>query len=46
MVYGFSGIFGLTVGGILADRLHAKRVDGETNRGVGQFYLSMSPVSA
>src|SRR5437764_7764005 len=27
-VYGFSGIFGLTVGGILADRLHAKRVDG------------------
>jgi MFS family permease len=28
VVYGFSGIFGLTVGGILADRLHAKRVDG------------------
>jgi predicted MFS family arabinose efflux permease len=27
-VYGFSGIVGLTVGGILADRLHAKRVDG------------------
>ncbi|HEY7292207.1 MAG TPA: MFS transporter [Vicinamibacterales bacterium] len=27
-VYGFSGIFGLTVGGVLADRLHAKRVDG------------------
>jgi MFS family permease len=27
-VYGFSGVFGLTVGGILADRLHAKRVDG------------------
>jgi len=28
VVYGFSGIFGLTVGGILADRLHATRVDG------------------
>ena len=27
-VYGFSGIFGLTVGGWLADRLYAKRVDG------------------
>ena len=27
-VYGFSGIFGLTAGGVLADRLHAKRVDG------------------
>ena len=27
-VYGFSGIFGLTVGGALADRLYAKRVDG------------------
>jgi MFS family permease len=28
VVYGFSGIFGLTMGGILADRLHVKRVDG------------------
>jgi predicted MFS family arabinose efflux permease len=27
-VYGFSGILGLTVGGILADRLHSQRVDG------------------
>jgi MFS family permease len=27
-VYGFSGVFGLTVGGILADRLHRTRVDG------------------
>ena len=27
-VYGFSGIVGLTLGGILADRLHARRVDG------------------
>lgn len=27
-VYGFSGVFGLTVGGILADRLHSRRVDG------------------
>src|SRR6058998_2804541 len=27
-VYGFSGVFGLTVGGALADRLYAKRVDG------------------
>jgi predicted MFS family arabinose efflux permease len=28
IVYGFSGIIGLTLGGILADRLHARRVDG------------------
>ena len=28
VVYGFSGIAGLTIGGILADRLHVKRVDG------------------
>jgi predicted MFS family arabinose efflux permease len=27
-VYGFSGVVGLTLGGILADRLRAKRVDG------------------
>ncbi len=27
-VYGFSGVVGLTVGGVLADRLHARRVDG------------------
>src|SRR5262249_42899003 len=27
-VYGFPGIVGLTLGGILADRLHARRVDG------------------
>jgi MFS family permease len=28
IAYGFSGIFGLIVGGMLADRLSAKRVDG------------------
>lgn len=28
VVYGFSGIVGLTLGGVLADRLHSKRVDG------------------
>lgn len=28
LVYGFSGIAGLTIGGVLADRLHATRVDG------------------
>jgi len=28
LVYGFSGIVGLTLGGVLADRLHTKRVDG------------------
>jgi predicted MFS family arabinose efflux permease len=28
LVYGFSGIIGLTAGGVLADRLHARRVDG------------------
>ena len=28
LAYGFSGIIGLTIGGILADRLHARRVDG------------------
>jgi MFS family permease len=27
-VYGFSGVVGLTIGGILGDRLHARRVDG------------------
>lgn len=27
-VYGFFGIIGLTLGGVLADRLHVKRVDG------------------
>jgi MFS family permease len=28
VVYGFSGVVGLTAGGVLADRLHARRVDG------------------
>src|SRR5207253_4164111 len=28
IVYGFAGILGLTVGGALADRLYAQRVDG------------------
>jgi MFS family permease len=28
IVYGFSGSLGLTLGGVLADRLHAHRVDG------------------
>ena len=27
-VYGFTGVFGLTIGGALADRLYSKRVDG------------------
>jgi MFS family permease len=39
-VYGFSGIVGLTVGGILADRLHAKRVDGRLIVGTAAIALS------
>ena len=39
-VYGFSGIVGLTAGGILADRLHAKRVDGRLIVGTAAIALS------
>ncbi|HEV2986591.1 MAG TPA: MFS transporter [Vicinamibacterales bacterium] len=38
-VYGFSGVFGLTVGGALADRLYAKRVDGRLIVGTASIAL-------
>src|SRR5207342_3148327 len=38
-VYGFSGIGGLTVGGWLADRLYAKRVDGRLIVGTGAIVI-------
>jgi MFS family permease len=38
-VYGFSGIFGLTVGGAFADRLYAKRVDGRLIVGTASIVI-------
>lgn len=38
-VYGFSGIIGLTVGGVLADRLHARRVDGRLLVGTASIVI-------
>jgi MFS family permease len=38
-VYGFSGIAGLTFGGILADRLHQKRVDGRLIVGTASIVI-------
>jgi MFS family permease len=38
-VYGFSGIVGLTVGGVLADRLHARRVDGRLIVGTASIVI-------
>jgi len=38
-VYGFSGIFGLTVGGWLADRLYARRVDGRLIVGTASIVI-------
>ena len=38
-VYGFSGIFGLTVGGALADRLYRGRVDGRLIVGCGSIVI-------
>ena len=38
-VYGFSGVFGLTVGGALADRLYAKRVDGRLIVGTASIVI-------
>ena len=38
-VYGFSGIGGLTVGGWLADRLYAKRVDGRLIVGTASIVI-------
>jgi MFS family permease len=39
-VYGFAGIVGLTLGGILADRLHARRVDGRLVVGTAAIAIS------
>jgi predicted MFS family arabinose efflux permease len=39
VVYGFSGIVGLTVGGILADRLKATRVDGRLIVGTASIVI-------
>ncbi len=39
MVYGFTGILGLTVGGALADRLYAKRVDGRLIVGTASIVI-------
>jgi MFS family permease len=38
-VYGFSGIFGLMVGGALADRLYSSRVDGRLIVGCGSIVI-------
>ena len=38
-VYGFSGVLGLTVGGALADRLYAKRVDGRLIVGTASIVI-------
>src|SRR5438093_3063828 len=38
-VYGFSGVFGLTVGGALADRLHASRVNGRLIVGTASIVI-------
>jgi MFS family permease len=38
-VYGFSGIGGLTIGGWLADRLYAKRVDGRLIVGTASIVI-------
>jgi MFS family permease len=38
-VYGFTGILGLTVGGALADRLYAKRVDGRLLIGTASIVI-------
>jgi len=38
-VYGFSGIGGLTIGGWLADRLYAKRVDGRLIVGAASIVI-------
>jgi MFS family permease len=39
VVYGFSGIIGLTLGGVLADRLHARRVDGRLLVGTASIVI-------
>src|SRR5258708_7527587 len=39
IVYGFTGILGLTVGGALADRLYAKRVDGRLLVGTASIVI-------
>ncbi len=38
-VYGFSGVVGLVVGGALADRLYARRVDGRLIVGCGAIVI-------